>query len=116
MKGIYKIRITRQAKVHLKAIRDYISRDLKEPILAIKMLELIKSEIQLLETFPQRIKRINESPWHDLGFRKIRIKNYYVYFWIDDQKDIVHIIVVIYVKRDQERQLKKLGVEKENKD
>lgn len=36
--GTYKIRITRQAKEHLMLIRDYISTELKEPLLALAII------------------------------------------------------------------------------
>lgn len=104
----YKIKLTKQAKEHLTLIREYIATELKEPGIAKKMLELLKSEMHSLETMPYRIKCIDEKPWQDLGFRKIRVKNYYIYFWIDNNKKEVQIIAVIYVKMDQARQLEKL--------
>ena len=104
----YEIKLTKQAKQQLILIREYIATELKEPGIARKMLELLKSEIYSLETMPHRIKRIDEKPWQDLGFRKIRVKNYYIYFRIDDNSREVQIIAVIYVKMDQGRQLEKL--------
>ena len=70
----YKIKLTKQAKEHLTLIREYIATELKEPGIAKKMLELLKSEMHSLETMPHRIKCIDENPWQDLGFRKIRVK------------------------------------------
>lgn len=105
---LYKIRITKQAKEHLTLIRDYIATELKVPAIAKKMLDLLKSEMYSLEIMPYRIKCIDEKPWHDLGFRKIRVKNYYIYFWIDENEKEVHIIAVVYVKRDQIKQLENL--------
>ena len=70
----YKIKLTKQAKEHLILIREYIATELKEPGIAKKMLELLKSEMHSLETMPHRIKCIDENPWQDLGFRKIRVK------------------------------------------
>ena len=70
----YKIKLTKQAKEHLTLIREYIATELKEPGIAKKMLELLKSEMHSLETMPHRIKCIDEKPWQDLGFRKIRVK------------------------------------------
>lgn len=104
----YKIKITRQAKEHLMLIRDYVAIELSEPAPAKKLLERLKSEIMSLRTMPYRIKCIDEEPWRDLGFRKIRAQNYYIYFWIDEQNREVQILAVIYVKRDQADQLGKL--------
>ncbi|UXR77753.1 MULTISPECIES: type II toxin-antitoxin system RelE/ParE family toxin [unclassified Staphylococcus] len=104
----YKIRLTKQAKEHLTLIREYIVTELKAPSIAKQVLNLLKFEIYSLETMPQRFKCIEEVPWRDLGFRKFRVKNYYIYFQIDDKKKEVQIIAIIYIKMDQERQLKNL--------
>ena len=109
----YKIRITRQAREHLQDIRDYIETTFLEPGTAKKMVQLLRSQIQSLSEMPQRIKTIDEEPWGNYGFRKIRVKNYYVYFWINEEKEQVQIIAVIYVKRDQIRQLEKMILEDE---
>lgn len=104
----YKIRITKQAKEHLALIRDYIALELKEPTIAKKMLELLKKRNVFFRNYAASVKCIDEQPWHDLGFRKIQLKNYYIYFWIDENKNEVQIIAVIYAKRDQTKQLEKL--------
>lgn len=53
------------------------------------------------------LKSLNadEQPWGELGFRKIRVKNYYVYFWFDENRKEVQIFAVIYVRRDRVKQL-----------
>lgn len=107
----YKIRITRQARAHLQDIRDYIATTFLEPGTARKMVQLLRSDIQSLSEMPQRIKPIDEEPWGGYGFRRIRVKNYYVYFWINEEKKQVQIIAVIYVKRDQITQLEKMIVD-----
>lgn len=104
----YKIKVTRQTKEHLALIREYIATELKEPTVAKRVLELLKAEMMSLQTMPYRVKAIDEQPWGELGFRKIRVKNYYVYFWVDENKREVQILAVIYVRRDQATQLEQL--------
>ena len=104
----YKVKVTRQAKEHLALIREYIATKLKEPIVAKRTLELLKSEMMSLQTMPYRVKCIDEQPWGELGFRKIRVKNYYVYFLVDENRKEVQILAVIYVRRDQATQLEQL--------
>ena len=103
-----KIKVTRQAKEHLALIREYIATELKEPIIAKRILELLKSELMSLQTMPYRVKCIDEQPWGELGFRKIRVNNYYVYFCVDESRKEVQILAVIYVRRDQAKQLEQL--------
>lgn len=104
----YKIKVTRQAKEHLALIREYIATELQAQIVAKRMLELLKSEMMSLQTMPYRVKLISEQPWCELGFRRIRVKNYYVYFCVDDSRKEVQILAVIYVRRDQTKQLEEL--------
>ena len=104
----YKVKVTRQAKEHLALIREYIATKLKEPIVAKRTLELLKSEMMSLQTMPYRVKLIGEQPWCELGFRRIRVKNYYVYFCVDESRKEVQILAVIYVRRDQAKQLEQL--------
>ena len=40
------------------------------------------------------------QPWGELGFRRIRVKNYYVYFCVDENKREVQILAVIYAIRN----------------
>ena len=56
------------------------------------------------------LKSLNadEQPWGKLGFRKIRVKNYYIYFWVNEDRKEVQILAVIYVRRDQAKQLEQL--------
>ena len=104
----YKIKVTRQAKEHLALIREYIATELKEPTVAKRVLELLKAEMMSLQTMPYRVKAIDEQPWGKLGFRKIRVKNYYIYFWVNEDRKEVQILAVIYVRRDQAKQLEQL--------
>lgn len=104
----YQIKITEQAKEHLYLIKDYIAHKLQQPHIAKLMLKLLKEEMLSLAFMPYRVRCIDERPWGDLGFRKIRVKNYYIYFWINEDKKQVHIIAVIYVGREQKNQLSTL--------
>lgn len=104
----YKIKLTKQATEHLQIIRDYISIELKAPDAAKNMLKILKKKIFSLETMPQRIKCVNEKPCHDLGFRKVKVKNYYIYFWIDENKRTIQINAIIYIKRDKNNLLEQL--------
>ncbi|MBS4899895.1 MAG: type II toxin-antitoxin system RelE/ParE family toxin [Clostridiales bacterium] len=107
--GEYKVRITDQAKEHLNLIKSYIVSEINEPKTAKKMLALLKENMKNLSFMPYRIKCIDEQPWGSLGFRKIRVKNYYIYFWVEEESKIVHIIAVVYTRMDQKKQLGKMN-------
>ena len=107
----YSIRITRQARDHLREIRRYIEKELLSPLAAKHTITAIKAEMQSLSNMPQRIHFTPEEPWRSLGVRRTRVKNFYVYFWIDEENKKVQIIGVIYVKRDQVKRLEGMDME-----
>ena len=101
----YAIRITRQAREHLRGIKKYIEEELLAPVAAQKTLTVLKKEIRSLSEMPERIKLTDEEPWRSEGIHRMRVKNYYIYFWIDEDNHRVQITSVIYVARDQVAQL-----------
>ena len=107
----YRIRITSQAREHLLEIRRYIEKELLSPIAAKKTIAAIKAEIQSLSNMPCRIHLTPEEPWHSFNVRRSQVKNVYIYFWINEEGKTVQVIGVIYVKRDQARQLELMDME-----
>ena len=107
----YRIRITRQAREHLREIKRYIEQKLLAPAAAKNTIAAIKSEMLSLKKMPGRIHLTPEQPWHDQGVHRDRVNNYYIYFWIDEEKKKVQIIGVIYIRRDQSRQLELMDME-----
>jgi plasmid stabilization system protein ParE len=102
----YKIRIAGQAKAHLNGIADYIAYELKSPDAAKNTIAKIRKEIKSLSHMPERIKLTEEEPWRSEGIHRMRVNNYYIYFWIDEDNAIVDILAVIYVACDQKARLK----------
>jgi len=104
----YYVEITRHASEQLHEIVHYISHELGLPDTARKMISLLESKIFSLDTLPYRIKLTDEEPWHSKEVRKMTVKQYFVYFWIDEEEKKVFVFSVIYAHRDQVRQLSKL--------
>lgn len=100
----YNIKITPQAFDHLQEIRNYIECELNAPAAAKKLLLLFKHKMNQLALMPQSYRTIEEEPWRSQGVRKSSANNY----WIDDVNKEVHILAVIYNKRDQYQQLLEL--------
>lgn len=64
-----------------------------------------------LAQFPQRVTLIDEEPWRTRGIHRLPVKNFLVYFWINEDKMTVQITAVIYGKRHQLRQLSQMDIE-----
>ena len=107
----YTIRITRQARDHLREIKKYLTEELLAPDAARNTIATLKKEVLTLTKMPSRIKLTEEELWRSEGIHRMRVKNYYVYFWIDEKKRTVQITSVIYVARDQVKQLELMEME-----
>jgi len=105
MSKTYKTIILPEAQQDIRSIILYIARELAAPQAALDLEEAFREKILSLRECPERIKTVDEQPWKDVGIRKIRVRNYYICFLIDDEKMSVKINAVIYVKRDQIRQM-----------
>lgn len=101
----YKIKITKYAFSSMEEISDYITYDLKSPKAAVNTLKTIWNEIKKLSTMPYRIPLVDEEPWHSQGIHRMLVKNYFVYFWIDEVNRKVQVTDVIYAYRDQDNSL-----------
>lgn len=101
----YKLIILPEAQADIRGIVLYIADDLSAPQAALDLQAAFQEGINSLVHMPQRIKTVDERPWKDMGVRKIRVKNYYIYFIIDEGEMTVKVNAVIYVGRDQSKQM-----------
>ena len=107
----YEVKVTRQALEQMRAIVHYISYDLMAPEAAENLLNDLKSAIMKLAVLPKKHSLIDEEPWRSEGVRKIVVKNFLVYYWVDDEYNKVQVTAVIYSKRDQIKQLKNMDMQ-----
>lgn len=107
----YEVKVTRQALEQMRAIVHYISYDLMAPEAAENLLNDLKSAIMKLAVLPKKHSLIDEEPWRSEGVRKIIVKNFLVYYWVDDEYNKVQVTAVIYSKRDQIKQLKNMDMQ-----
>ena len=101
----YEVKITSHAKESLHNISQYILKELQAPQAAEKTMVAIRSQIYTLDVMPTRIPITDEEPWRNYGIRRMRVKNFYVYFWIDEDEHRVQVTNVVFVGRDQRKQL-----------
>ena len=96
----YKLIMLPEAQKDIRDIVIYIARELAAPQAALNLQDDIEKEINSLKFKPKRIRTVDEEPWKSVGIRKTRVKNYYIYFLVDDKEMAVKINAVIYVGRD----------------
>lgn len=106
----YTVKLTQQAEEQLREIVEYIRFTLQAPNAASKMLDTLAEEIYSLDQFPYRAPLTEEEPWHSQGVHRISVKNFLVYFWVDEAQKNVQVTGIIYGRRDQRHQLSNLDM------
>ena len=104
----YTVKITTQAQEQLNEMIRYINYTLQAPGTAMKRLDTLEKEIASLAQFPNCVPLTEEEPWHSQGIHKLPVKNYLIYFWVDEEAKKVQVIGIIYGRRDQRHQLSNL--------
>lgn len=107
----YIVHITTQAEEQLRGIVTYISTGLNAPKAARRLLEEMERSILSLSRFPQRVALTEEEPWKQSGIHKMPVKNFLIYYWIDEQSSKVYVTAVICGRRDQLKQLSQMEME-----
>ena len=97
----YKIGLSDEAKKDLGNISSYILYELKSPQAAEAVLADLESAIVSLDFLPDRIPLAREDSWKKQGIHAMVVRNYLIYFLIDEVKLQVNIVRIIYGKRDQ---------------
>lgn len=110
MDKTYSVKITSQAEEQIQEIIFYITHELKAPEAALHLLDTLENSFASLANFPQRVVLVDEEPWHTKEVHRLSVKNFLVYFWIDEENMKVQVIAVIYEKRDQLYQLSQIDI------
>ena len=100
-----KIVYTHQASLDLDRIFDYIADELLVPETAEIVAERIMTGIRTLVDQPERCPLYKDEPWHSMGLRVLKIKNYLVFYLVDHQTDTISISRIMYGGRDIRKQL-----------
>ena len=114
MEKQYEVKVTQYAEQAMREIATYIAVDLLAPEVAIKYLRTLQEEIEKLDTMPRRIHLTPEEPWRTMGVHRMLVKNFYVYFWINEEQAVVQVTDVTYAKRQQVNRLSAMPMEDSN--
>ena len=99
----YEVLMTPDAILDLTELRDYISGVLLAPDTAREYIQHLREEVGTLERMPRRYALVVDEPWRSRGVRKMNVKNFAVYYRIDEISMRVYVLNVIYNRRDQLR-------------
>lgn len=102
----YKIHITNKAEKDIISTINYIELVLKNPQAADNLLDTVISQINKLELFPLKHTLVNDPIISSWGIRFITVNNYLVFYLVDNDKHLVHIVRFLYCKSDWKSILK----------
>lgn len=97
----YEVKLTPHAIGQIEETVRYISKTLLAPETARKWADTLQREIGKLDSMPSRFPLTEEESWRTKGIRKMPVKNFLVYYLVDEEKKIVWVTAVIYGRRDQ---------------
>ena len=104
----YTVKLTNYVVEQLQEIDRYIAWSLLSPDVASNWMQRLKAEFASLGFMPNRYPLTEEEPWHTAGIHRMSVKNYLVYYWVDERNQIVWITSVVYGRRDQILELRKM--------
>lgn len=107
----YQVKVTRKAYANMEEIVDYITNELMAPDTAGNILDLLEGAIKDLAFMPTRNRLVEDEPWGSMGIRKTPVKNFLIYYWIDEEKKKVQVTAVLHGLQDQLSHLSKMDME-----
>lgn len=102
----YNIYVTPYAKLQMAEIKEYTVNVLAAPLAAKKLLEKFEEAIKSLQFMPKRYRVIGGDFGKQEGIRRVKQRNFYIYYWINEDDNSIYILDIIYAKAEQEHLLK----------
>ncbi len=99
----YTVKLSTQANEDIKEIYEYIADVLCEKEIASNILNLFEKNILSLSEMPGRCRIYESEPWQSRGVHVMSVKNYLIFYVINEEERTVNIFRVIYGSRDIEK-------------
>jgi plasmid stabilization system protein ParE len=96
----YRIDISEPAENDLYDIIRYIDAQLSAPMSALKMAETIEETLAGLADMPYAYPQVVDERLASRGYRKLIVKNYIVFFTINEKRKIIDVERILYARRD----------------
>jgi len=96
----YRVDVSGPAEEDLRDILRYISSQLSAPITATKMMDVIEEALTRLADMPDSYPLVRDDRLASMGYRRLDVKNYTVFFTIDKKAQIVDVERILYARRD----------------
>jgi len=96
----YSVILETTAVLDMYRIFDYITDVLKAPQAAQRVFLSIEKQVMSLNFMPARHNIVRIEPYATIGLRMLPVENYNAFYIIDDSNLEVHVIRILYNRRE----------------
>jgi plasmid stabilization system protein ParE len=96
----FKLIISREAHADIDEITEYIARKLRNPQAASGFLDDVEKSYRSVVKNPHLHALCTDKRLRDKGYCRIIIKNYLIFYRVDEAENTIYIVRVIYGPRD----------------
>jgi len=87
-------------------VNQYITENLEAPMAAKNLMKELKVKLNYLKKNPFSRAYVQDKFLANIGFRPIKVKNYVIYYIIDESKNEINLIRFLFNKRDWKKILR----------
>lgn len=96
----YRVDVSEPAENDLRDIIRYISAQLSAPITASKMMDAFEDANANLADMPYKCPLVSDERLASMGYRKLIVKKYIVFYTIDEKTQVVDVERILYARRN----------------
>ena len=108
---MYRLKISKLYKEDTSSSYNYIKYKLEAPMAANNLKKEIKEKLNKIKVNPKIRPLVRDEYLANLGYRLINVKNFMIFYIIDDNNKHIKIIRFLYGKRDWMNKLKEMPIE-----
>lgn len=105
MASFYKVIVQNAAASDLAGIWEYLAVELKEPETAARILDALDKAVASLRELPERYALLADKLLREKGIHKVPVKNYIVFYKVNEAEKSVAVLRVLHGRRDWEHVL-----------
>ena len=96
----YSVDITEPAQQDMRDIARYISAELGAPTSAQGIIDILADSMYNLENNTKRHALVRDDRLAAKGYRVLPIKNYHIFYKVEEETRIVDVVRILYSRRD----------------
>lgn len=97
---MYKLVSSKLFDTDIDSVYDYIKDNLEAPMAAENLMKELKQKLKYLNENPFARPLVQDEFLASMKIRSIKVKNYVIYYSINDDKNVINLFRFLYNKRD----------------